>query len=149
MTIPEASQLVLQASATGEGGQIFLLDMGEPVKIVDLARDIITLSGLRVGSDIDIAFTGIRPGEKLFEELRTRGEDIADTMHPKVKIWQHRPTDWRAIQDALAELAELTNCGDRSRIVAAMQRLVPEYAPIEGPDRTPSSARPASTRTPS
>ncbi len=76
MTIQEASQLVLQAAATGTGGQIYLLDMGEPVKIVDLAKQMITLSGFRPGEDIDIVFTGTRPGEKLFEELRTAGEDL-------------------------------------------------------------------------
>src|SRR5262249_43238294 len=71
MTIPEASQLVLQAGAMGDGGEIFVLDMGEPVKIVDLARDLITLSGLRPGEDIELVFSGIRPGEKLFEQLTT------------------------------------------------------------------------------
>ncbi len=130
MTIPEASQLVLQAAATCAGGEVVLLDMGEPVKIVDLARDMITLSGLRVGEDIDIVFTGVRPGEKLFEELRTEGEDIAPTPHPKIKIWKHRPIEWKRIQEAMAELAELTNSPDRKRIVAALQSLVPEYAPM-------------------
>src|SRR5690606_32496906 len=76
MTIPEASQLVLQAGAMGSDGDIFVLDMGEPVRIVDLAREMITLSGLRVGEDIEIKFTGIRPGEKLYEELSVLGENI-------------------------------------------------------------------------
>ena len=133
MTIPEASQLVLQASATGQGGQIFLLDMGEPVKIVDLARDLITLSGFRVGVDIDIVFSGIRPGEKLFEELRTGGEDIAPTTHPKVKIWKHKPIEWDRIQAAYDTLATLANCPDRERIIASMQVLVPEYDPLHAP----------------
>ncbi len=142
MTIPEASQLVLQASAAGEGGQVFLLDMGEPVKIVDLARDIITLSGLRVGSDIDIVFTGIRPGEKLYEELRTDGEDIVATTHPKVKVWNHRPNDWQFIQDSLADLGGLANCGDRQTIVEAMRAVVPEYSPLNGPETSPLPERP-------
>ncbi len=133
MTIPEASQLVLQAAATGQGGQIFLLDMGEPVKIVDLARDMITLSGLRVGEDIDIVFTGCRPGEKLFEELRTAGEDMEPTVHPKVKVWKHRKVEWDKIQEALAEFSRLATCTDRDRIVAALQLLVPEYAPMNPP----------------
>jgi FlaA1/EpsC-like NDP-sugar epimerase len=141
MTIPEASQLVLQAAATGQGGQIFLLDMGEPVKIVDLARDMITLSGLRVGDDIDIQFTGMRPGEKLFEELRTVGEDVEPTVHPKVKIWKHRPTPWPVIRDALAEMESLVNCPDRQRIIEALRRLVPEYAPPGQSDQTAAPAR--------
>ncbi len=133
MTSPEASQLVLQAAAVGSGGEIFLLDMGEPVKIVDLARDMITLSGMRVGEDIDIVFSGIRPGEKLFEELRTAGEDIAPTVHPKVKIWKHRSVEWDLINMVIDELQTLTNCPDRERIIAAIRRLVPEYDPLNPP----------------
>ncbi len=133
MTIPEASQLVLQAAAAGSGGEIFLLDMGEPVKIVDLARDMITLSGMKVGEDIDITFSGIRPGEKLFEELRTVGEDIAPTVHPKVKIWKQRIVDWELIRKVLEELQTLTNCSDRGKIIAAIKQLVPEYDPQNPP----------------
>ena len=86
MTIPEASQLVLQAGALGEGGEIFILDMGEPVKILDLAEDMIRLSGLQPYEDIDIIFTGIRKGEKLFEELEITGENLLKTKHPKIFI---------------------------------------------------------------
>ena len=86
MTIPEAAQLVLQAGAMGEGGEIFVLDMGEPVKIVDLARDLIRLSGLRPDEDIEIEFTGVRPGEKLFEELGTSEENVDKTNHPKIFV---------------------------------------------------------------
>jgi FlaA1/EpsC-like NDP-sugar epimerase len=133
MTSPEAAQLVLQAAATGAGGQIFLLDMGEPVKILDLARNMITLSGFRPGEDIDIVFTGIRPGEKLFEELRTQGEDIEPTVHPKIDIWKSRPTDWEEVQGTLAELERLQNSTNRAEIIAAIQRLVPEYEPLNPP----------------
>src|SRR3989339_1665037 len=89
MTIPEASQLVLQAATMGKGGEIFVLDMGEPVKIVDLANMLITLSGFRPGEDIEIVFTGPRPGEKLFEELRIEGEGMQRTRHPKIGIWKN------------------------------------------------------------
>jgi FlaA1/EpsC-like NDP-sugar epimerase len=142
MTIPEAAQLVLQAAATGEGGQIYLLDMGEPVKIADLARNMITLSGFRPGEDIDIVFTGIRPGEKLFEELRTEGENIEPTVHPKVRVWKSRPTDWEKIEAAVAELTELQNSFSRADIVAALRKLVPEYAPPAAGkgDRAPDAA---------
>ncbi|MFO7638862.1 MAG: polysaccharide biosynthesis protein, partial [bacterium] len=90
MTILEASQLVLQAGAMGRGGEIFVLDMGEPVQVVDLARDMIRLSGLEVGQDIDIAFTGIRPGEKLFEELQCDGERRLPTKHAKIMEMRQR-----------------------------------------------------------
>lgn len=134
MTIPEASQLVLQAAATGTGGQIFLLDMGEPVRIVDLARDLITLSGFRPDVDIEIAFTGVRPGEKLFEELRTEGEDIEPTTHEKVRVWRTCRHDWERLQESLAEFERLVNCPDRAKIVRALQTLVPEYRPLNPPE---------------
>ncbi|MFP4053338.1 MAG: polysaccharide biosynthesis protein, partial [Phycisphaerae bacterium] len=109
MTIPEAAQLVLQASATGQGGHIYLLDMGEPVRIVDLARNMITLSGFRPGEDIDIVFSGPRPGEKLFEELRTSGEDVEPTVHPKVLVWKHQGMSRDDVLQAMAELDPLQN----------------------------------------
>ena len=86
MTIPEACQLILQAGTMGKGGEIFVLDMGQPVKIVDLARDLIRLSGLVPGEDIEITFSGVRPGEKLYEELASVGENVSKTRHPKVLI---------------------------------------------------------------
>ena len=89
MTIPEAVQLVLQAAVLGQGGEVFVLDMGEPVKIVDLARDLIRLSGLEVGRDIEIKFTGVRPGEKLYEELFFGAEMATPTTHPKVLRARH------------------------------------------------------------
>jgi len=144
MTIPEAAQLVLQAAATGEGGQIFLLDMGEPVRIVDLARQMITLSGFRPGEDIDIVFSGIRPGEKLFEELRTEGEDIEPTVHPKVSIWKSRPTDWEHVEDAIEHLRRVRNCDDHAEIVAALRRIVPEYEPRNVPTRKTDPPSPES-----
>ncbi|GAG23154.1 unnamed protein product, partial [marine sediment metagenome] len=141
MTIQEASQLVLQAAATGAGGQIYLLDMGEPVKIVDLAKQMITLSGFRPGEDIDITFTGVRPGEKLFEELRTKGEDIDQTVHPKVLIWKHRPVEWDTIVSAVKHLAARGNSDSRDEIVTMLQSIVPEYEPLHAPEKTPAQSR--------
>ncbi len=140
MTIPEASQLVLQAAATGTGGQIYLLDMGEPVKIVDLARQMITLSGFRPGEDIDIVFTGIRPGEKLFEELRTKGEDIEPTVHPKVLVWRSRPAEWEVVQQAIEELTALQTCHERKPIIEALRRIVPKYEPSMPPKKQEAGA---------
>lgn len=135
MTIPEASQLVLQAAATGSGGQIYLLDMGDPVRIVDLARQMITLSGFRPDEDIDIVFSGVRPGEKLFEELRTEGEDIEPTVHPKIRIWKSRPNDWDEVLDVYNQLEEIHEANDRDQIIETIQRLVPEYEPLNPPDK--------------
>jgi FlaA1/EpsC-like NDP-sugar epimerase len=128
MTIPEASQLVLQAASMGKGGEIFLLDMGEPVKIVDLARELITLSGFRPGEDIEITFTGLRPGEKLFEELSIKGEDMQQTHHPKIAIWKNIPMDRDKLRRGIAELVELAGAGDHDSIAAKIKQLVPEYA---------------------
>ena len=136
MTIPEASQLVLEAAATGTGGQIYLLDMGEPVKIVDLARQMITLSGFRPGEDIDITFTGVRPGEKLFEELRTVGEDIEPTVHAKVLIWMSKKADLATVGRHIDELADLAESSDWVRITQALRKIVPEYNPLNPPEGT-------------
>ncbi len=142
MTIPEASRLVLQAAATGSGGQIFLLDMGEPVKIVDLARQMITLSGFRPDEDIEIQFIGVRPGEKLFEELRTDGEDTEPTVHPKVNVWKSRTTDWESVERYIASLSVLQNSTDRQKIVAALCQIIPEYEPLNPPSKDEVHAEP-------
>jgi len=127
MTIPEASQLVLQAASMGKGGEIFVLDMGEPVKIVDLARELITLSGFRPGEDIEIVFTGPRPGEKLFEELSIVGEDMQRTRHPKISIWKNIPIDRQRLRKDIDELLEIAKTQNHSEIVNQIKKLVPEY----------------------
>jgi FlaA1/EpsC-like NDP-sugar epimerase len=153
MTIPEASQLVLQAGAMGAGGEIFILDMGEPVKIVDLARDLIILSGLRPDEDVEVRFTGVRPGEKLFEELSTDAEHADKTKHPKVFIGRIKPHEWDAIAAGVGGLLALTDGTEADRIRAALGELVPEYkvvrpqtAKITGAT-TAIEAAAASTRT--
>ena len=129
MTIPEASQLVLQAGAMGDGGEIYVLDMGEPVKIVDLARDLITLSGLRPGEDIEIAFSGIRPGEKLFEELAADGENADKTRHPKIFVGRFRPYAWETVVTGLDELHTFTEGADEAALRESFKALVPEFKP--------------------
>ncbi len=127
MTIPEASQLVLQAATMGKGGEIFVLDMGEPVKIVDLAKELITLSGFRPGEDIEIVFTGPRPGEKLFEELRIEGEDMQRTRHPKISIWRNIPMDRAKLRAGIAELLDLARRQEHAELAHKIKELVPEY----------------------
>ncbi len=128
MTIPEASQLVLQAAGMGKGGEIFVLDMGEPVRIVDLAGMLIQLSGLRPGEDIEIVFTGPRPGEKLFEELRIEGEDMQQTGHPKIRIWKNIVMDRPRLRAGISELIELAGRQNPVSLVAKIKELVPEYS---------------------
>jgi FlaA1/EpsC-like NDP-sugar epimerase len=132
MTIPEACQLVLQAGTMGRGGEIFVLDMGEPVKIVDLARDIIALSGLREGEDIEIQFSGVRPGEKLFEELSLADEGAEKTRHPKVFIGRIKPHAWDEVLRSVAELERAAVSADGARIRELFMRFVPEYTPSQG-----------------
>lgn len=129
MTIPEAVQLVLQASTLGEGAEIFVLDMGEQVKIVDLATRMIQLAGYEVGVDIEIRFTGLRPGEKLFEELMLRGENIRPTLQEKIKVFQGRCPDERELREWLAIAERLVDDWDDAALVAHMKNLLPEYQP--------------------
>jgi FlaA1/EpsC-like NDP-sugar epimerase len=128
MTIPEASQLVLQAGTMGNGGEIFILDMGEPVKIADLARDLITLSGLKPDVDIEIRFTGMRPGEKLFEELSVDEESAEKTRHPKIFVGRFRPYAWEGLQRDLRELDAIVE-GRAPQIKAKLGEMVPEFGP--------------------
>jgi FlaA1/EpsC-like NDP-sugar epimerase len=127
MTIPEASQLVLQAATMGKGGEIFVLDMGEPVKIVDLARELITLSGFSPGEDVEMVFTGPRAGEKLFEELRIEGEDMQRTRHPKISIWKNIPMNRDKLRTSINELVTIAKTQTHSEIVQKIKELVPEY----------------------
>ncbi len=129
MTIPEAAQLVLQAGTMGNGGEIYVLHMGEPVKIVDLARDMIRLSGLTPNQDIDIAFTGTRPGEKLYEELMSEGEHVSDTAHPKIGIWNHRTEDWALVCDAISKILQEADDLTPDEVRDRLQSVVPEYTP--------------------
>ena len=140
MTIPEASQMILQAGAMGEGGEIFVLKMGTPVKISDMARDLIRLSGKEPDVDIKIIFTGLREGEKLFEELITVGEDILPTGHKKVMVLRsnEHSTDFqyllevrKKLNKAIDELVEDAEKHDAKEIKKKLKEIVPEYTPQE------------------
>lgn len=126
MTIPEAAQLVLQAGAIGEGGEIFVLDMGEPVKIVDLALQMIRLSGLEPFKDIDISFTGMRPGEKLFEELDKEGESLSRTKHPKIFNGNLRPYPRTELRQFVERLEAAARKGLDVAVRQALSRMLPE-----------------------
>jgi FlaA1/EpsC-like NDP-sugar epimerase len=129
MTIPEACQLVLQAAAIGKGGQICVLDMGQPVKIVDLARNLILLSGLRPDEDVKIEFTGMRPGEKLYEELSSLLEDTVPTEHEKVRIFVGDAIEEEDIQGWLDTLREISETRDMGRLIVALKEIVLDYNP--------------------
>jgi len=156
MTIPEAAQLVLQAAAMGKGGEIFVLDMGLPVPIVDLARKLILLSGFQPDLDIKIVFTGVRPGEKLVEELSSYQENTCPTYHEKIKVFAGPNVGWDVLQAKLAIMRKLCLSRDARRLLLLMKQLVSEYnpsvdilsivllrgpEPIEVPDEAVLSAR--------
>jgi FlaA1/EpsC-like NDP-sugar epimerase len=131
MTIPEAVQLVLQASTMGHGSEVFVLDMGEPLNIMDIARNMIRLSGKEPEKDIEIRITGLRPGEKLFEELALSGEDVLPTYHEKIRIFKGPRKNREEIERWLAKLQEITSEDDVQGILSEFQHLVPEYLPGE------------------
>jgi FlaA1/EpsC-like NDP-sugar epimerase len=134
MTIPEAVGLVLQSFVLGKGGEIFVLDMGQPVKIVDLAKQMIELSGFRVGEDIEVKFTGLKPGEKLFEELQHHTEEYAPTEHPRIMQFRPRVTGSqlsdKGYWETMRELEERLHKLDSNELKGMLKRLVPEYTPF-------------------
>ncbi len=129
MTIPEAVGLVLQSGAQGSGGEIFVLDMGKPVKIVDLATQLIELSGLRPEEDIEIQFTGLRPGEKLFEELSHVGENITPTSHPKILRFVCKPSNLETVEKQFEDILENLHEVEANQIKTRLKSVVPEYTP--------------------
>ena len=153
MTIPEASQLVMQAGAMGEGGEIFVLDMGEPVHIVDLARDLIKLSGLEPDVDIPISFTGVRPGEKLFEEIGFDAEKMDKTRHPKIFTGRLQPAPFTDVSRHVESLTHCLQARDRGEVLEALTAIVPEMQEDarggDAPSKPQSALRVAPTLTPS
>lgn len=131
MTIPEAVALTIEAGSVGKGGEVFLLDMGEPVKIVDLARNLITLSGLEPGVDIQIKFTGLRPGEKMFEELLTSDQYRQPTVHEKIFRCEQPDYDWDWLSDRVDALEDLAKAGDAEAIKVALDELIPDYSGLK------------------
>ena len=129
MTIPEASRLILQAGAMGKGGEILLLDMGMPIKIDDMARDLIRLSGFEPEEDIRIDYVGLRPGEKLYEELITKGEGIVPTKHEKIMVLKGDRCDQTILNNKINELIKLAEDQDKKRIKAKLREILPEYEP--------------------
>ena len=129
MSIPEAVRLVIQAGAMAKGGEVFLLDMGEPVRIYDLALQMIRLSGLELGQDIDIEITGLRPGEKLYEELLIDTDKARPTAHPKIFCANEHFLAWEKLQIKLEQLLNSIQLNDRQGLVKSLQDLVPEYQP--------------------
>jgi FlaA1/EpsC-like NDP-sugar epimerase len=140
ITIPEASQLILQAGALGEGGEIFVLEMGTPVKIADMAKDLIRLSGREPGKDVEVVFTGLRPGEKLYEELITQGEDIQRTAHEKIMVLETNGRwNWHGLNTQenyrrwldrhLEALYRAAETHDPCAIKQKLHDMVPEYTP--------------------
>jgi FlaA1/EpsC-like NDP-sugar epimerase len=127
MTIPEACQLVMEAGAMGQGGEIFVFDMGQSIRILDLAHRMIRLSGLEPDKDIPIVFTGLRPGEKLFEEVLNNAETTLPTHNPQILIAKVREYPFEKVQEHVAELIRLFSTQNNLQIVAKLKELIPEY----------------------
>lgn len=143
MTIPEAVQLVLQSAVLGRGGEILMLDMGQPVKIVDLAKDLIRLSGYEVDKDIKIQFSGLRPGEKLYEELFIPGEEYEPTEHQKIRIVKNASSIIPKTLDSLVEaLCEAARQNDANSISFLLRQLVPEYKPLSTKNNAIEASKP-------
>jgi FlaA1/EpsC-like NDP-sugar epimerase len=131
LTIPESCKLILQAGALGQGGEIFILDMGTPIKILDMARDLIRLSGFKPDEDIEIKFMGLRPREKLHEELITEGEGIAKTTYEKVLVLKGNNCDLKWLNERIEELVQLAYEQDGHGIKAKLKEIIPEYQPYD------------------
>jgi FlaA1/EpsC-like NDP-sugar epimerase len=131
MTISEAAQLVLQASSMGSGGEIFVLEMGAPVKILDLARNLILLSGLRPDEDIKIEFTDIRPGEKLHEELSRMGENVIPTRHEKIRVYDGIGLSVQSMDRHIEQLRRICRSRDLTQLVSKLKEIVPDYEPSD------------------
>jgi FlaA1/EpsC-like NDP-sugar epimerase len=138
MTIPEAAQLVIQASTLGRGGEVFVLDMGDQVRIVDLARKLILLSGLRPDVDVEIAFSGMRPGEKLFEELNLEDERTVATPHEKIRIFQGCG-GLTHVHERMQQLTVLCHARDGRALMEEIRTIVPDYAPSRTPIKIPAA----------
>jgi FlaA1/EpsC-like NDP-sugar epimerase len=126
MSIPEAAQLVMQAGAMGRGGEIYVLDMGEPVRITDLATDMVRLMGLKVGEDIDIVYSGLRPGEKIHEELSTDEEEVEPTGHEKIMMVKSPPLDRDALGKGLEDLIARFDILSPDEIRQTLFAMIPE-----------------------
>jgi FlaA1/EpsC-like NDP-sugar epimerase len=146
MTIPEAVSLILQAAAMGQGGEVFVLEMGEPVRIVDLARQMIRLYGREPDSEIEIKYIGLRPGEKMHEELFHSAENLVGTRHPKIMQAEARKVDWIWLQQELALIASACESHDADTIRLALRSVVPEFEnPSIGP-AVPDGAEPIAVK---
>jgi FlaA1/EpsC-like NDP-sugar epimerase len=133
MTIPEASSLVLEAATLGNGGEIFVFDMGQPVKIADLARNMIRLAGFVPGKDIEIIYTGLRPGEKLYEELLNQKELTIPTSNAKILVAKVREYDYTTVKDQIEQLIATAQTGKVFPTVQIMKEIVPEFKSKNSP----------------
>jgi FlaA1/EpsC-like NDP-sugar epimerase len=147
MTISEAVSLVVQASTRSEGSEIFVLDMGEPMRILDLAENMIRLAGKVPYEDIDIQFTGLRPGEKLIEEIRDKRDGLLPTSMEKMHVIREQPLAWDKIDGWISDLKDLIAARQEREIIAHLQKLVPEYNPAARGSRHPIEIMPANQST--